>query len=224
MRQSWKFNFSKIYFYILFPDVFKKGRFIICFVSTFWIYREFKWKWIKIEEGSHIPWVSSHFFRKVRFLGVIQHNPSKSKNHTDSCSKNVRFWKKQGWFFKNQGCFFQNPGVFFLNHMCFFQKCWKSTRVFFIPPMGFQKTTGGFFIQTPPMVFKNHLWFFKTQGCLKKATCGFSKNHMWFLKVQGWFKKTTCGFWFSYQILKGIHRKKFCQSFLDFLKNHEWFF
>ena len=68
--------FQKNNFYILFHDIFKKGWFIICFVSTFGIYRDFKWKWIKIEESPHIPWVFNQFFRKVRFLKVIQLNPS----------------------------------------------------------------------------------------------------------------------------------------------------
>ena len=58
--------FQKNNFYILFHDIFKKGWFIICFVSSFQIYRDFKWKWVRIEEKSHIPWVSSHFLRKVR--------------------------------------------------------------------------------------------------------------------------------------------------------------
>ena len=67
--------FQKNNFYILFHDIFKKGWFIIWFVSTFGIYRDFKWKWIKIEESPHIPWVFNQFFRKVRFLKVIQLNP-----------------------------------------------------------------------------------------------------------------------------------------------------
>ena len=69
------FVFQKNNFYILFLDIFKQGWFIICFVSTFGIYRDFKWKWIKIEESPHISWVFNQFFRKVRFLKVIQLNP-----------------------------------------------------------------------------------------------------------------------------------------------------
>ena len=97
------FVFQKNNFYILFHDIFKKGWFIICFVSTFGIYRDFKWKWIKIEESPHIPWVFNQYFRNVRFLEVIQLNPGQiqvnqkiiqggANGAKKKCSSNIVNW------------------------------------------------------------------------------------------------------------------------------------
>ena len=112
--------FQKNNFYILFHDIFKKGWFIICFVSTFGIYRDFKWKWIKIEESPDIPWVFSQFFRNVRFLKVIQLNPSQIQVHQKiikggargarkKCSSNT--WTKlQMYWEKNVKVVWKNKG------------------------------------------------------------------------------------------------------------------